>query len=74
MKERRPFVPCRPRSAPPESALRSQGHCDAGVHGRARNTMHTQTSMSDSDHSEATFLFLLLMLYVFLYPQSLGVN
>ena len=39
-----------------------------------RNTMHTQTSMSDSDHSQATFVFLLLVLYVFLSPQILGVH
>lgn len=33
IKECRPFVPCRPISAPPEPALRSQDHCTAQAHG-----------------------------------------
>ena len=41
MKECRPFVPCRSRSAPPEPALRSQGHCAARVHGGGWGTTHT---------------------------------
>lgn len=53
MKARRPFVPRRARSAPPEPArplLRSQGQCAARVHGRGWTDTRT--------HARASIFFL----------------
>lgn len=53
MKECRPFVPCRSRSALPEPALRSPGYCAARVHGGGWGTMHITKHIHTNKHLKA---------------------